>query len=524
MGALLTYFTSQQLLPLYPALLLVILSIIFFEVKENKKTALILLLLGGLGVRVFMALLDPYLNMWDEQFHALVAKNMISHPFKPMLYVDPVFPVDISNWSGNHVWLHKQPLFLWQIALSIKLFGLNEFAVRLPSILLSTVIIYFIFRIGKITISEKAGYYGALIYAMGTFSLELVAGNMRLEHNDTAFICYVTASIWAWVEFNISQKRRWLILIGLFSGGAILIKWLTGFLVYSGWGLTILFNKDKRKRIIHYIYLLISLGITVLVFLPWQIYIMWRFPREAACEYSHNTKHILEAIGPHKGNFWYYFEITALQYGPFFQFLIPVGLFLLFKFLKKPDFKIVFATYIIALYCFFSFVETKMPAFTYAGCIVVFLSLGIFIEKFFQIIILNRKVVKKRILLVLFPIIILSVLATLSLDIEKIQLNHTFWKQSEFDYRGIRIRDTEIIKTLPDILPPGDYVIMNCRQLEHVLVMFYTDYTAYDFMLSYDNYKVLKDKGVKMAVFDNNNLPDYLLNDPEVFKIKSAIW
>jgi len=47
--------------------------------------------MGALGVRIFAAMLDPFLNTWDEQFHALVAKNMMANPFKPMLYAESHF-------------------------------------------------------------------------------------------------------------------------------------------------------------------------------------------------------------------------------------------------------------------------------------------------------------------------------------------------------------------------------------------------------------------------------------------------
>jgi 4-amino-4-deoxy-L-arabinose transferase-like glycosyltransferase len=83
-----------------------------------------------------MANLDHFLILWDEQYHALVAKNMLKNPFKPTLYPVELLDYDYRNWSANYIWLHKQPLFLWQIALSLKIFGTTELAVRLPSILL----------------------------------------------------------------------------------------------------------------------------------------------------------------------------------------------------------------------------------------------------------------------------------------------------------------------------------------------------------------------------------------------------
>src|SRR5512135_2274407 len=64
-----------------------------------------------------------YLSQWDEAYHALVAKNFLSHPLVPTLREEPLFPVDVTDWSDNHVWLHKPPLAPWLMALGLAVFG-----------------------------------------------------------------------------------------------------------------------------------------------------------------------------------------------------------------------------------------------------------------------------------------------------------------------------------------------------------------------------------------------------------------
>ena len=105
--------------------------------KSKFKWALILLITGGFLLRLFVAT-DDFLHPWDERYHALVAKNMISSPFVPKLYDNPVLSYDYTNWTGNHIWVHKQPFPLWLMAASMKVFGTNEVAIRIPSLLLST--------------------------------------------------------------------------------------------------------------------------------------------------------------------------------------------------------------------------------------------------------------------------------------------------------------------------------------------------------------------------------------------------
>ena len=122
---------------------------------------------------------------------------------------------------------------------SIELFGVNEMAVRIPSVLLHALLVILIYRIGKITYSEKIGFYGAVFFSVAYFPLELIAGKYPTDHNDTAFLFFVTASLWSWFEYQNSKKKKWIILIGLFSGCAVLTKWLVGLLVYTIWSISI---------------------------------------------------------------------------------------------------------------------------------------------------------------------------------------------------------------------------------------------------------------------------------------------
>lgn len=58
-----TYFTNEQLLSLFPGLLLILLSILIFRIRQRTKAALILLFLGALALRFGMASLDPFIHM-----------------------------------------------------------------------------------------------------------------------------------------------------------------------------------------------------------------------------------------------------------------------------------------------------------------------------------------------------------------------------------------------------------------------------------------------------------------------------
>ena len=523
-----SYFSFSQLIFLISGLTFIFISILLFQLKENPKYSILFLVTGGFLIRFFMIMLDPYLNIWDEQFHALVAKNMIHFPFKPMLYANPVLPFLDNSWIFGDIWLHKQPLFLWQMALSMKIFGVNTLAMRLPSALMSAVVIYFIYRIGKITINKQVGFYGAVLFAMSYFTLEMVSGYYHTDHNDIAFLFYMAASIWCWVEYESAsgkRKRNFLIAIGVFSGCAVLVKWLTGLLVFSGWGLTILAIKEKRKIKKNYIDLLFAFTISILVFLPWQLYIFSAFPEVSKMEFKHMSSHFNEVIEGHGGTAMYHLAITNLLYGISYIFIV-IALLAWWPSIKNKVYRLALFTYVIAVYVFFTLAATKMIAFTYCISFLLFLSFGNLLDKYFKIFILNKEYLQKKIYNVLYTTVVLAIVSMLTLRIETIQENHTRWKKTESAFNVSRERDTKIINKLKTIFPDlNEYVLFNTKLEDKIPAMFFLDViAAYSDIPDFTKYKSLSDQKIKLIIFDNDSLPEYLMNDAKVMKVGLGYW
>lgn len=215
-------FGSQ--LAIFGSIILLLISFVLF--LRKKKYSLLFLFLGGISLGMGFALIDPFLHLWDEKFHALVAKNLSETPFHPRLLNSDIVSYNYELWVGNYTWLHKPPMSLWQIALSIKVFGADILAVRAPSVLLHALTSILVYRIGIIAFTKRAAYFSALIYLLLNYNLELVAGLHTSDHIDIAFTFYITASIWAFIEYQKSKKVKWIYLIGCFVGLAILTKWL----------------------------------------------------------------------------------------------------------------------------------------------------------------------------------------------------------------------------------------------------------------------------------------------------------
>lgn len=344
--------------------LLLAASLFFLFRYPNARLNYLLLFAATAVFSTGFVFMDPYLHPWDEQFHALVAKNMADgNPFHPVL-LDGCATLGHRDWTNNATWLHKQPLFLWQMALSVKIFGANLFAVRLPSVLLHACSTVLVLSVAKRYLSYFFAVLAAVLFGFSGLLNDYVSGAMGMDHNDVAFVFYVTASLWTWLKYRETRALKWAVLTGLFSGGAVLCKWLVGLLVFAGWGLIVTVYERNRTAWKH---LLIALGTTVLIAMPWQIWCMVSFPREFTFEAGYNSLHFFRALEQHSGDTLFYWHGMKAIYGggELMRVIVLAGLILgWITAFRKRDRKWLFAAATFTLvYLFFTAAATKLPGY-----------------------------------------------------------------------------------------------------------------------------------------------------------------
>lgn len=486
------------------------------QYKQKSKYAIGILFFAAFFIRLFVAHLDPFLHDWDEKFHALVARNMMDYPFKPMLKTEILVPYEYTAWCCNHIWLHKQPLFLWQMALSMKIFGISEFTIRYPSVLMGALMVPMVYRISKLYTKDSFVAFGAALFmCLSYYQLDLISGHKGMEHNDVAFGFYVLASIWAYTEYINKKSLKWVLLIGLFAGCAILNKWLTGLLVFSAWGINTLLNikhTDTKKEIIH---LIIALSVCVLVFLPWQLYIFQAFPKEAAYEFSFNSRHIFEAVEGHIGHNEHYFHLFPKYFGVAIWVLVLVGLIISIagKHLTKKI-NIALAVYAGSVYIFFSLiVQTKVDSYFYVVAPLCYIYMAVALSYLLKIPKVGRVVYTFSIL----------VCGYVLLNIGTLKQDH----DADDVYRQNKIHNTNVYKNLHKTLPSDIKIVMNTNATSDVEVMFYNHgINAFHFYYNTADFKVLTDKKIRVAVFKprpNYYLYNYILNYEGLYIIEEVL-
>lgn len=473
------------------------------------------LFISSFMMRYFIATQDDFLHSWDERYHALVGKNLAKHPFEPTLKDNPILPCNNLDWQSGNVWVHKQPIFLFQIAASIKVFGNSEMAVRFPSIVMGALLSLLIFRIGSITSNSLSGYFASGMFIFSFFQLEQTAGVIGMDHNDIAFAFYVTLSIWGYLEYLESGNKRFVYMIALATAFGTLTKWLPALAIYGVWVIdAVLLDKQKR---IHEIFLLFkSFCVSILIWGSWQIYILLRWPIETKFEYEFNRRHFSEELEGHGGNWDYHIKMFDSQYGAYAFILLFVGLLIFLLDKSKKRYKTLFLLIPISTYLVFSIAKTKSFAYVFYISPIVFTIIG---YGLYQIITLITAQVLNKVLKYVFYCAILIFYCNYQLSAKNLYKCHVLG-QSEYinNYRSVLQHNANIYKQL-DIVASDCDIIFNCRNMQIVDAEFYSDKTVYSWFPDSTTIDSLIDADYKIGAFQgfsNQQLPDYIKNNNKI--------
>ncbi len=208
---------------------------------NNRKYDLIFIALAA------MLLFVPFLGGvhlfdWDEINFAESAREMLlSHDF-------------LTVQINFHPFWEKPPLFIWMQALSMKVFGVNEFAARFPDAMAGVATLMVLYLIGEKLFSRRFGLLWVLVYA-GSILPQLY---FRSGIIDPWFNLFIFLGIYFMVRYlaALTDRRGFLFafLSAVFIGLAIMTKGPVGLLV-----------------------LLLSLVVWLLLYRSWSKIFRWRF-------------------------------------------------------------------------------------------------------------------------------------------------------------------------------------------------------------------------------------------------------
>jgi 4-amino-4-deoxy-L-arabinose transferase-like glycosyltransferase len=145
---------------------------------------------------------------WDEINFAECAREMI--------VTGNYFSVKINF---QPFW-EKPPLFIWMQALSMNMFGVNEFSARLPNAICGVVTLLVIFNIGRKLYDQKFAWIWVLAY-VGSF---LPHFYFKSGIIDPWFNLFIFSGIYYFILFKNNKNIRLLLLSSLLIGLGVLTK------------------------------------------------------------------------------------------------------------------------------------------------------------------------------------------------------------------------------------------------------------------------------------------------------------
>ncbi|MGZ4056391.1 MAG: ArnT family glycosyltransferase [Bacteroidia bacterium] len=186
---------------------------------------------------------------WDEINFAECAREMlVTHDY---------FSVKINF---QPFW-EKPPVFIWMQALSMTIFGINEFAARLPNAICGIVTLVVVFNIGRKLYDERFGLLWSLAFA-GSF---LPHFYFKSGIIDPWFNLFIFSGIYYFILYSNDKNLRVLLLSALFIGLGVLTKGPVAALVFGlCFGVYWLFRRFQKvistKHIIIYCLAVASVG------------------------------------------------------------------------------------------------------------------------------------------------------------------------------------------------------------------------------------------------------------------------
>jgi len=479
-------------------------------VRRSARISLYIIMLLGFYLR-FSAANHPYISLWDEAYHAVVAKNMLSNPLKPVLYKNPVLEYDFKDWTNNHIWLHKPPVTFWLMALSIYISGDEEIIFRMPSIILSTLSIFVTFFCGRHLVGIIPALIASFFQSINPLYIRLVSGTIPVDHVDVVFSFFVQITFFSFVTAGRKNSHFLFLLSGILLGLGYLTKSLPIFVSFAA-TIPILWNgKQFIKPMIKN--LLYSLLGFILIAMPWNIYTKMMWPAEYTYEKNYTLMHIFKAVEGHDHPIQYYWYLIRDHFGTsaniYTTYLIIVGslLYAMFTLIYKSNLKnettttdhvnkkkqlLALLLWALIPYAVFSLTATKMYSYIAPSVPAILLLVGYSIYSLFTL--WNKPFIYGKIISVGCLGIILYF--SVSLLVERTTADYSVppWRYI-YDHKDFRHK-MKIIDQLPT-----KKIILNVGEQRYIDCMYYADCSAYPSLISYEMIKNFLKLGYEIYLF-----------------------
>ncbi|WP_017317014.1 ArnT family glycosyltransferase [Mastigocladopsis repens] len=293
----------------------------------------------------------------------------------------------ITPFFNGETRFDKPALIYWCQAIAYSIFGVNEWAVRLPSALAATGLMCLVFYtiqwhlakqdyLEQIVRPSRHWLTAALGAAVMALSPQMigwgrtgVSDMLLVGCMDSALLCFFLGYA---QPLKSEVKARWYLAFYILTAGAILTKGPVGivlpaliigiFLLYLG----------NAKEVLREMRPLTGLLITLCLSLPWYVLVIWRNGENYINSFFgyHNIERFTSVVNRHSAPWYFYFLVVLLGFAPYSVYL-PLAIARL-KFWQRNDWRSqerssqlgLFAFFwFTGIFGFFTIAVTKLPSY-----------------------------------------------------------------------------------------------------------------------------------------------------------------
>ena len=302
---------------------------------------------------VFVYFWNIWLNdIWipNESFYAESAREMLESGNFLEIYF---------NYEPR---FNKPPMTYWMVALSYLIFGVNEFATRIPIVLSALGSNILIYLIGKELYGKKVAVVSAAVMA---FSFQFVI-NSRYASPEVPLTFFFTLTLYFFIIGYKRKKFLYILLSYISLGLVVLTKGFPYIAVIGGIVIVYLLFENFFKvkdflRDLKFIHLEIGLPIVFIIGFSWYIYMYLKFGSSFVETTLEET--IKRAVGKKsKGFSDLFFYVIAILWG-----FLPYSLFFyygLVRFFKERKKELLFpVVWFGVMFVIFTAAKGKIPVY-----------------------------------------------------------------------------------------------------------------------------------------------------------------
>jgi len=286
------------------------------KIKESFYPYFIILV----GLVLFIPFLGAvHLFDWDEINFAESAREMI--------VTKDYLTVQINYFA---FW-EKPPLFIWMQVLSMKIFGVNEFAARFPNAVSGIITLVVLYSIGKKLYNARFGLLWTLVYA-GSLLPHLYFKSGIIDPWFNLFIFLGIYYMISYVDQKVKQKQTiYIVLSATFIGLGILTKGPVALLIFGLAALVWLIYSGQWRSVFNLKFFALYIPVLTLVGGFWFILQILDGRSDVLVDFiQYQVRLFKEEDAGHGGFLLYHFVVLFLG-------VFPASIFALKAFRKFTD-------------------------------------------------------------------------------------------------------------------------------------------------------------------------------------------